>query len=38
MFFYPKDQYKSNKVSRFTIDVSDVIPVTVGEIRSWSER
>ncbi|MDB9412748.1 hypothetical protein PN446_09270 [Microcystis aeruginosa CS-567/02] len=27
----------SNRVFRFTIDVSDVIPVTIGQVRSWSQ-
>jgi cyanobactin maturation PatA/PatG family protease len=26
----------SRKVYRFTVDVSDVVPVTVGKVRSWS--
>ncbi len=38
VFFYTENINKSNKVYRFTIDVSDVIPVTVGDIRSWSVR
>lgn len=38
VFFFPDNVNKSNKVARFTIDVSDVIPVTVGEVRIWSER
>ena len=38
VFFYPEEINKSNRVYRFTIDVSDVIPVTVGEMRNWSER
>ena len=38
VFFYPDNINKSNTVYRFTIDVSDVIPVTVGEIHSWSMR
>ncbi|MFN7338586.1 MAG: peptidase, partial [bacterium] len=27
---------RARKVFRFTIDVSDLIPVTLGEVRSWS--
>ena len=26
------------KVFRFTVDVSDVVPVTVGTVRSWFTR
>jgi hypothetical protein len=26
------------KVYRFTVDVSDVVPVTVGPMRSWFVR
>jgi len=26
------------KVYRFTVDVSDVVPVTVGPVRSWFVR
>jgi hypothetical protein len=36
-FFDPENNQRSNQVFRFTIDVSDVIPVTIGEIRSWSQ-
>jgi hypothetical protein len=35
-FFDPENSLRSMKVFRFTIDVSDVVPVTVGQIRSWS--
>ncbi|WP_234859079.1 PatA/PatG family cyanobactin maturation protease [Aquimarina aquimarini] len=36
-FFNPiKRTEQARKVYRFTVDVSHVIPVTVGEIRSWS--
>lgn len=35
-FFDPKNRLTvARKVYRYTIDVSDVIPVTVGEIRTW---
>ena len=35
-FLNPQQQFKSaKKVYRFTIDVSGVIPVPVGEIKSW---
>lgn len=36
-FFNPaKRQEEGRHVYRFTVDVSDVVPVTVGEIRNWS--
>jgi cyanobactin maturation PatA/PatG family protease len=38
-FFYPQRQVQTvRKVYRFTIDVSDVIPLTVGPVRSWFVR
>jgi cyanobactin maturation PatA/PatG family protease len=36
-FFNPENIQRARKVYRFTIDVSDVIPVTLGRMRSWSE-
>lgn len=36
-FFDPENLQRSRTVKRFTVDVSDVIPVTVGQMRSWSE-
>lgn len=36
-FFDPENLQRSRTVQRFTIDVSDVIPVTIGRMRSWSE-
>jgi len=36
-FFNPKERLTSaRKLYRYTIDVSDVIPVTVGALRSWN--
>ena len=36
-FFNPqKKDTVARKVYRFTVDVSDVIPVTIGETRTWS--
>lgn len=35
-FFNPENSRRAKKVYRFTIDVSDIIPVTLGEVRSWS--
>ncbi|HZW32037.1 MAG TPA: hypothetical protein VFF52_15100, partial [Isosphaeraceae bacterium] len=38
-FFYPERQVQTvRKVYRFTVDVSDVVPVTVGPMRSWFVR
>ena len=38
-FFYPQRQVQTvRKVYRFTVDVSDVVPVTVGPMRSWFVR
>jgi hypothetical protein len=36
-FFDPDNGSRSRRLFRFTVDVSDVLPVTVGEIRAWSE-
>lgn len=39
MFFFPERQVQTvRKAYRFTIDVSDVVPVTVGSVREWFER
>jgi cyanobactin maturation PatA/PatG family protease len=35
-FFNLEDNRRSGRVYRFTVDVSDVIPVTIGIVRSWS--
>jgi hypothetical protein len=38
-FFYPERQVQTvRKVYRFTVDVSDTVPVTVGATRSWFTR
>jgi hypothetical protein len=38
-FFFPDRPVQAvRKVYRFTVDVSDVVPVTVGRIRSWFTR
>jgi hypothetical protein len=38
-FFYPERQVQTvRKVYRFTVDVSDNVPVTVGTMRSWFTR
>jgi cyanobactin maturation PatA/PatG family protease len=36
-FFDPANRLTvARKVYRFTVDVSDVVPVTIGKVRSWS--
>ncbi len=35
-FFDPENNRRARKIFRFTIDVSDLIPVTLGEVRTWS--
>jgi cyanobactin maturation PatA/PatG family protease len=38
-FFYPQRQVQTvRQVHRSTVDVSDVVPVTVGPVRSWFVR
>jgi hypothetical protein len=38
-FFYPERQVQTvRKVYRFTVDVSDLVPVTVGSMQSWYTR
>ncbi|MEV5573891.1 PatA/PatG family cyanobactin maturation protease [Spirillospora sp. NPDC052269] len=36
-FFDPENSRRARKVFRFTIDVSDILPVTLGVVRTWSE-
>lgn len=35
-FFDSENSRRANKVYRFTIDVKDMLPVTLGSVRSWS--
>ena len=35
-FFDPENLKRARRVFRFTVDVSEVMPVTMGEVRSWS--
>jgi cyanobactin maturation PatA/PatG family protease len=35
-FFDPENSRRAKKLFRFTIDVSDIILVTLGDVRSWS--
>jgi hypothetical protein len=38
-FFFPERQVQTvRRVHRFTVDVSDVVPVTVGPMHSWFTR
>jgi cyanobactin maturation PatA/PatG family protease len=37
-FFDPTNVLVANRIYRFTVDVSDVMPVTIGAIRAWSRR
>jgi hypothetical protein len=38
-FFYPERQVQTvRRVHRFTVDVSDTVPVTIGTTRSWFTR
>jgi len=36
-FFDPENARRAQRVFRFTIDVSDPTPVTVGQVRTWAE-
>jgi ubiquinone/menaquinone biosynthesis C-methylase UbiE len=35
-FFDPENNRRARKMFRFTIDVKDIMPVTLGDVRSWS--
>jgi hypothetical protein len=37
-FSDPENDHRSWKVFCFTLDVRDIMPVTLGEIKSWSEQ
>jgi cyanobactin maturation PatA/PatG family protease len=37
-FFDPNNTNKANRIYRFTVDVSDIIPVTIGTVRTWTQR
>jgi hypothetical protein len=36
-FFDPDNSRRARRVFRFTIDVSDLTPVTLGQVRTWTE-
>lgn len=39
VFFNPQKQFEvARRVFRFTVDVSDIVPVLVGSVRQWSVR
>lgn len=38
IFFDPENQQRSRTVFRFTIDVSDTIPILIGSVRRWNLR
>jgi cyanobactin maturation PatA/PatG family protease len=37
-FFNPNNTNVANQIFRFTVDVSDIIPVTIGAVRNWTRR
>ena len=36
--FDPENERRASRVYRYTVDVSEVLPVTVGEVRSWAVK
>jgi hypothetical protein len=39
LFFFPQRQVQTvRRIYRFTVDVTDVVPLTVGTVRSWYTR
>lgn len=37
-FFDPDNEKRAARLFNFTIDVSDMMPVTVGDVKSWTQR
>jgi cyanobactin maturation PatA/PatG family protease len=37
-FFDPTNTNVADRIYRFTVDVSDIIPVSIGTVRSWTRR
>ncbi|MGR0482956.1 MAG: cyanobactin maturation protease PatG family protein [Candidatus Electronema sp. V4] len=37
VFFDPENTLRSRRVYRYTVDVSEVLPVTIGKVRSWAQ-
>jgi cyanobactin maturation PatA/PatG family protease len=35
-FFDPENSQRAKRIYRYTVDVSDLIPVTMGDVRSWT--
>ncbi len=38
VMFDDEDERRPNRIYRYTVDVSEVIPVSVGTVRSWASR
>lgn len=38
LMFDPENERRASRVYRYTVDVSDVLPVTVGTVRTWAVR
>jgi cyanobactin maturation PatA/PatG family protease len=36
--FDPENERRASRVYRYTVDVSEMLPVTVGQVRSWAVR
>lgn len=36
IFFDPENSRRAKRVFRLTMDVSDIIPVTLGDVKVWS--
>jgi hypothetical protein len=36
-FFDPENERRARMVMRFTVDVSDELPVTLGPVRHWAD-
>lgn len=37
-FFNPDNTNVASRIYRFTVDVSDIVPVTIGTVRNWTRR
>ena len=36
--FDPENERRASRIYRYTVDVSEILPVTVGPVRSWAAR
>jgi hypothetical protein len=36
-FFDPENNQRARRIYRFTVDVSEAVPVTIGKVRSWAQ-